>query len=223
MKYVWRAINMFRRFPRLRRFVWKPMLITMALFIGLVVALFSLLWPLLASLSLPAWLSVAAGPIATLGLGVILYLAFVPLFVTLAITINAFGWDQLSREIELLETGHAVDEHPPFHKVFVDGLRRQLVALILFPVAACSGLWFLTVIVAAYLGLHDYGAPIFYRRDVYLSGQRRLVFRQKDWLTFALAAGVSTLFPLVNILLLPVFVAGATLMFLDSRSRLGLP
>jgi len=77
--------------------------------------------------------------------------------------------------------------------------------------ATCTGGW-LGPVLGGILSLFDFTAPYMLRRNLTFGKQWGHVFKLQGWFGFAVFGGIITLIPLVNILMLPVMVAGGTIM-----------
>ena len=74
------------------------------------------------------------------------------------------------------------------------------------------------LLIAGYVATLDVTASAFARRGFLLKAQRKRFFQLKGWPVFLLIAGVFTLLPFVNAILLPILVAAGTLMVARSKA-----
>ncbi|HTQ11030.1 MAG TPA: hypothetical protein VMI31_13225, partial [Fimbriimonadaceae bacterium] len=105
-----------------------------------------------------------------------------------------------------------------------DGVARGSFALAVTLLSLCCGWLFFgvpAVLFAGFLGLHDYTSAAYLRRGVTFPAQMSPVGKLEGRFSFAIAAGLLTLIPLVNVLMLPCLVAGGTLMVVDAEKPSG--
>lgn len=207
---------MFGREPRLWRYVWRPVVLAAILFVGLFAAGF---WVLSRSIG-------DGGPLgqiaAALVLVVVVYFAGTAAFLTIAAILGSFAWDRLTREVEILTVGHAADTKLSGGAVAADTVLRLLFTLALGLCGMCCGIVVPVVggaVFAGAAGLFDCTASAYLHRGVTLSGQLRQAPRLPGWTGFAAICGLATLVPLLNVLALPILVAGGTIMVARAEGR----
>ncbi len=141
-------------------------------------------------------------------------------FAAISGLLSSFLWEKLSFEIE-----KEVSANPPEHRLtkgelITDTLTRGIFALaIFFFTCGCFWLPLAGVLLAAWLCLYDYTAAPYLRRGILFPTQARRAFGVRGSATFAVASGLLTVIPLVNVLLLPGLVAGGTLMLAEHERR----
>ncbi len=204
--------------PRLWRFIVQPMLVALGAFVSIAALVFWLVVPWVSQRvesvagSLLGW--------ATFGLSTLVFvLSSGFLFLLLVSFFSSTMWEKLSLEVELIATGNRVESKLPISTIIADNVARGLLAVMLTAISLCCG-WILfgipAILMAGYLGLHDYTAAAYLRRGLTFGDQRERVFKLHGWVGFLLLAGVLTLLPVVNVLMLPCLVAGGTLMVAES-------
>ncbi len=201
--------------PRLWSYCWKPLLAALAVYVALGAGVWLLVVPLLIR-RLP-WGSGAewlAGILVSLLILALWLLLFSYAFVLLSSLFSSFLWDRLTEQVEILDGGGAPAVPLPRSALILDALKRLALALcvgmLAFGCAFVTGP-FAPLLAAALLGLLDFTAPAYLRRGRTLGAQWSRVFRRSS-LGFALTAGLLSLLPVVNVLLLPGLVAGGTLL-----------
>jgi uncharacterized protein involved in cysteine biosynthesis len=162
------------------------------------------------------------------GVGSVLYAVAIwffggVLYLALSGVLSSLLWDRLSMEVERGIRGTAALQSVGCVGTLWDTVLRGTfscaIAVASFAFGCCT-FGIAGVLLAGWLGLLDYTASPFIRRGVLFTGQFGRVFSLKGWRSFAIGAGVITLAPLVNVLLLPAMVVGGTLLYLDSESEL---
>ena len=195
--------------------LWKPWLTSAGVFAAVFLAGFWLVLPLAGNVAerigTASWVGNWVGGLLYLVIWVFassaIYLAIVGLMSSLL-------WDTLSYEIESrigptpkttagcgLQIGDTLARLP--FSVFI-------ACLVLFLGWTCFGV--VGIVAAGLLGLFDFTACSFLRRGHAFWGQWILVWRAQGWGSFVILCGIASLLPVVNVLLLPVFVAGGTLL-----------
>jgi uncharacterized protein involved in cysteine biosynthesis len=128
--------------------------------------------------------------------------------------LSSLMWDKLSVEVESL-LGPVASRKIPLAAVIADSAKRTIFTLFLAVLGLLGGLCIpllCPILAAAYVGLLDYTAPAFARRGKLLRDQRRDLKKLKNRYDFALVAGLITLVPLLNVIMLPFLVAAGTVM-----------
>jgi uncharacterized protein involved in cysteine biosynthesis len=72
------------------------------------------------------------------------------------------------------------------------------------------------VLVAGWVGVLDYTSPAFLRYNRTVGEQWPVGTKMKGWFGFQIGAGLLSLLPFVNVLMLPALVAGGTSMAVRS-------
>jgi uncharacterized protein involved in cysteine biosynthesis len=202
---------------RLRPYVWGPMLAAGAVY--LLVTILAYFW-------LAPWAQDWIGRIPILGyvsglLGVLAFLIFwwlvsSMLYLGIAGILSAFLWEKLSREIERME-GTLPDPEAKVGcgGIFFDTAIRTGITLVIAFASLLLG-WCLFgavgILLAGWLGLLDFTSCAYARRGMLIDRQLAVVYQCPGWGSFLLAAGVLSMFPVVNVIMLPALVAGGTLL-----------
>lgn len=216
------AIRLIGKNPRLWRYIVQPLIISAFVFLLVVFAGYFLIVPpvsrLLVGWGVPGDASSVVGFIAYVG--VWFFVAGI-VFIAIASFFSSILWDRLSVEVEELVVGHAILRSPPNSVVLQDSFKRLLLTLCMAVLSLCA-----TVIpvigpalVAGYVGTLDYTANAYIRRNLLLAQQRKVVFRLPGWAGFYAVAGVITLLPVVNLMMLPVMVTAGTIMVARAEAR----
>lgn len=160
------------------------------------------------------------------GLVAFAYLAiwfFIAGFVFLTITslTSSFLWEKLSAAVEEHLTGARAPLCTlPGRALFWDAMLRGSFAIVMAIFSLFCG-WFVPVlgpvILAGWVGLLDYTGPAFLRYNRAVGQQWPVATKMKGWFSFQLVAGALTLLPVVNVFVLPVLVAGGTVMAVRSK------
>lgn len=201
------------------RYVLVPMLWSLLLYATIVVGGYFAIVPILET-----WIKqVGAGEYArVVGSGVYLVLWIFlsgTVFLSVAGIMSSFFWDGLSKKVEIKVYGSVQELKHTLPIVFVDAVGRMFFSCFIAVFSlllgfCCFGI--VGVVLAAWLSLYDYTACAFLRRGVTFGKQFTLAYRCKGWPGFALGAGLLTLLPLINVLMLPALVAGGTLLCADT-------
>lgn len=201
--------------PRLWIYCWKPLLAALGAYVVLGAGVWLLVVPLLIRQlqwgSGAEWLT---GILVSLLILTLWLLLFSYAFVLLSSLFSSFLWDRLTEQVELLDGGGAAAVPLSRSALIVDALTRLALALFVGTLAfGCAFVIgpFAPLLAAALLGLLDFTAPAYLRRGRTFGAQWSRVFRWRS-LGFALTAGLLSLLPVVNVLLLPGLVAGGTLL-----------
>lgn len=199
---------------RLWPFVWRPFLLSAALFLFLLVGGFLVFVPFASRWAAAHhWSSVLGFSLGSAVYLVIWWFAATAVYLSLCGIVSSWFWGTLSEQIEIRALGAAPKAKINFHWLALDSvLRLSFSACVVL--AATLSFWCLPLAVcfAGWLSLYDYTSPAFLSRRILFPRQTLQVFRCKGWPTFALTGGLLTLVPVVNILMLPALVAGGTLM-----------
>lgn len=196
-------------------YLWKPWMASGLVFSAVFIVGFLVVVPLAGGiadrLGAAVWLGSWLGGLLYLGVWIFgsgaIYLAIVGL-------LSSFLWDELSRAIES-RLGPTPTGSAGCGLQLADTIARLpfsiLIAVIVILFGwGCFGL--IGILAAGLLGLFDFTACAFLRRGHAFWGQWTRVWRAKGWASFTVVCGVVSLVPVVNVLLLPVFVAGGTLL-----------
>jgi uncharacterized protein involved in cysteine biosynthesis len=222
MEHVLEALRLIGANRRLWRYITQPLLISALVFAGVVLGGYFLIVPPLTHL-LTGW---GLRPDASSIIGFIAYAGvwfFIAgiVFIAIASFLSSMLWDRLSVEVEEIVVGHAVQRTPPTPVVLADAFKRMLLTLAMAILALCANVVPVVgpALVAGFVGTLDYTANAYIRRNVLLGRQRGLVFRLPGLPGFYVVAGVITLVPVVNLLMLPVMVTAGTIMVARAEAR----
>lgn len=221
MRYIGEALLLFRRYPRLWHYVAGPLVWTLSLFLLVLVAGYFIFVPPIAhgleSMGLghgSASLGTAAYVIVWFFVSGIVYLAVISF-------LSSLLWDKLSEEIEYLVNGYAPMQRHKRSKMVADSLKRILFALFMAILAfGCGSIIPIIgpILIAGYVATLDVTAPAFARRGYLFKAQRKRFFKLKGWPAFLVLAGVFTLIPFLNAILIPIMVAAGTIMVARSKA-----
>jgi uncharacterized protein involved in cysteine biosynthesis len=224
MDHLVRGIRLVFAERRLRRYVWRPMLLAAAIFLAITVLAYLWVTPIvqgwIASVGLGGQMSAILGTVAF-----VLFWWFISsmLFVAIAGLLSSFLWERLSHEVE------AMEGLLPHHEVKLgcgaavyDTTIRGVLSLFVAVAAlllgwACFGI--VGLLLTGWLGLMDYTSCSFARRGILVDRQFAAVYRLEGWRSFLIGAGFVSFFPILNVLLLPGMVAGGTLLCAKSLAR----
>lgn len=205
---------------RLARYCISPLVLAGLAYLALVLAVFMLIRPRLQGLLVQFGMQETwTGPLATVLVVAGLVLASNLLFLTLATSISSMFWDRLSMEIEQAVGADSPVPTLPLKVVLLDIMCRVVFAFFILTLGFCGNFCVPFVFAIAGAGLLaclDFSASPFLRRRIPWWQQWRYLRQLKGGLTFGLVAGACSLLPMLNVLLMPVFVVGATLMFHES-------
>lgn len=222
MEHVFEALRLIGRNRKLWRYIVQPLLVSAGVFLLVVLAGYFLIVPPLSHL-LTNWglAPNASSVIGFLAYAVVWFFVAGIVFIAIASFFSSMLWDKLSKEVEELVVGHAVDHTPPTSVVLTDAFMRLLLTLSMAVVALCANVVPVVgpALVAGFVGTLDYTANAYIRRNVLLGRQRGLVFRLPGWPGFYVLAGIITLVPVVNLLMLPVMVTAGTIMVAKAEAR----
>lgn len=200
---------------RLRAYVVRPMLLGALAFIVVIVVAYLITVPLMSGLADRLGAGSFAQAIATVAFVVTVILLSGSLYLAIVSLLSGLLWDKLSLMVEREKMGTAPEASYSSSQAWSDSIRRAMLAGLAGVTALCCG-WptagVLPVLLAGYVGLLDYTSPAYLRRGMFLRDQRKRVFKLKSAREFFLVAGLVTLVPVLNVIMLPALVAGATLM-----------
>ena len=219
MEFVFRGFKLLMGDRRLWPYVWKPMLISGAIFLGIVALGYVFLVPRIADVL--EWMKVPES--FARGAGIVIYavlwwFAAGVVYLGLAGFFSSLLWEKLSLEVERKVRGFAPESRIPLPIVLLDSFSRMIFSVGIAIAALLFGFWCMpmAVLLAGWLSLYDYTAPAYLRRGVPFALQFRRAFRLRGWPGFAISCGVLSLIPLVNVLLMPALVAGGTMLCADT-------
>jgi CysZ protein len=219
--YILKGMRLVFGDRQFRPYVWRPLLISLALFIAILVAGYLLLLPLFSGWAHHFGMSSFIGAIiATLVYILVLWFFSVTIYLTLAGLVSSWLWGALSEKVESTLRPVSPMNFPPF---LVDAIPRTLFSLFIVfctLVGGFFGVW-PAILFAGWLSLYDYTSSYYLRRRIPFGRQFTLVYENRRWASFAFGCGMLTLIPFLNIILLPALVAGGTLMCVESEMGLG--
>lgn len=224
MRYIIRGASLVYGSPRLWKYIITPMLLGLLVLIAVGVASYWLIVPRIDT----AITSRFSGSTANL-LELLASLLFIVLFIltsgflylTIVSFLSSMLWENLSFEVEKQSTGREVSSKFSNRELLGDAIVRGLFALSFGLLSLCCG-WPLAgipgILIAGWIGLHDYTAAAYTRRGLLFSGQRERLRFLPVRFQFIVVGGLLTLLPFINVLMLPALVAGGTLMVIDSEA-----
>lgn len=227
MRFIFAGTSLVMRTPKLWRFIIQPLLTALTIFVSLAVLSYWLIVPRIAEL-LRHPFGRDHSPAENAGTTLMANALFISLFVVtsgslylLLVSISSSTqWGRLSMEVELVTTGRRIEAKLSAGALLSDTVARGFHALFVTSLSLCCG-WTLfglpSILLAGYLGCHDYTAAAYLRRGVIFREQRELVKRLPAEMSFALLGGLLTLLPVVNVLMLPCLVTAGTLMVIESE------
>lgn len=218
MRFIVRGLRLVSSDRRLWPYIWKPMAAAGVIYVAILAIAYRLIVPaiegVLRDRGLPEFF-------AAIGFWLLAFFVSAMLYIGIAGVLSSLLWDKLSLEVERSVYGDA-----PVHDIgcagnATDALGRGAFAIALTILSLIFGclLPLLAVPIVGLLGLYDYTANAFLRRQVAFISQLREAHRCEGAFGFLLVAGVLTLFPILNLLMLPAMVAGGTLMVAESEKR----
>lgn len=228
MRFIWAGTSLVLSTPKLWRFIVQPLLVAILGFAGIAAFSYWLIVPRFVELLRHPFgprhsgvIDVASGLIANLLFAFLFMIVSGSLYLLLASVFSSTLWGRLSLEVELLATGKRIEAKLPAGAVARDTVERGFHAFFITLLSICCG-WALfgipSILLAGYLGLHDYTSAAYLRRGVIFPQQRKLVMRLPRYGGFLALGGLLTLLPIVNVLMLPCLVAGGTLMVIGGES-----
>jgi uncharacterized protein involved in cysteine biosynthesis len=164
-------------------------------------------------------------PFAWAAAGILLLVLWVfvsgPVFVGLASVASAVVWENLSLRAEGLVRSDPPRHRLSFGQLALDLILRGAVTVFLCLVVLVLG-WFglglVALAIGGWLGLSDFTAPAFARRGLVYPRQPFAALRCRGSAGFWLLAGLTSLVPVLNVLLLPVWIVAGTLMVADTET-----
>lgn len=221
MRHLFEALQLFHRHPRLWRYVAGPFVWTLSLFIAILAIGYFLFVPPAVHLFQRIGFGAASESLGSLFYLVVWIFISGIVYLTAVSFMSSLVWDRLSEEVEALLTGTVIRYRHRRTATAADWLKR--IAFGLFMALLAFGSSFVLPIVAplliaGYVATLDVTASAFSRRGMLFRMQRRRYFRLDSWLSFTLLAGLFTLLPFVNALLIPIMVAAGTVMVNRTKS-----
>lgn len=215
------GIGLVFRTPRLRSLALWPLAATLLLYIGLAVFGTAFAVDFLAPyVRLGSDTTGSGFGFVRILVYALWFLLFPFLFTAIVSVFYGFLFETLSRAVEeTVAPGEAIPDYRPGIGTQVrDSLARLLLngalVVITLIISAVTHLgpipW---VFAAGFMGLLDFSASAFQRRQLFLGGQFRTLFSgQRGIVPFMVVAGLLTMIPFIGVLFLPGLAAGATLL-----------
>jgi len=224
------------RHPDVRLYAVMPLLINIILFGGLIWLGYTQFSPLVELLMsyIPEFLDFLRWIIwlfITMLTAIIVFFTFTPIANIVAAPFNAL----LSEKIEIMLTGKAVSSNISFLAMIKNSLLSQLGKLVYI------ALWSLGLLLISLIPLVNFAAPFLWvlfgswllsleyldypmgNHDLSFSKQKQLLSGRKGLaLGFGGSVMVLTSIPLINFIVMPVAVAGATLLYVEQMESSGL-
>ena len=225
MGYIGEGIKLVFGDRRYWRYIAVPLAWSTAIFLAVIVLGYIALVPWFQGV-IDARLgpnSAASGPASAL-VSVFYFVLwfFIAGFVFLTITsiTSSFLWDDLSQKVEQQITGSSAPKSTlKIPRIAVDSISRGMFAIIMAILSLFCG-WVLPIVgpvlIAGWIGILDYTSPTFLRYNRTIGQQWSVATRMKGWFGFQIGAGLLSLIPLLNVILLPALVAGGTSMAVRS-------
>lgn len=145
-----------------------------------------------------------------------------PIFFGINGMLSSLLWEDLSHAAEEKVYGSAPFHRTGFRAAWSDTFRRLPLTIgvtILSFFLGIFGVGWASLWPVGWLCLYDFTASAYARRAVYYPEQKAASKRIKKGFSFALSCGLVSLFPLVNLVLLPGCVVGATLLVRDDEQK----
>lgn len=215
--------------PRLWRFILQPLLVGAGAFLVVAIGSYLLVVPAVDGFvqrQFAAETGAVLHWVASLAMIIFLGLISGVLYLTLVSFFSSMLWEKLSLEVEAGISGERIEAKLATSTIVGDSISRGLTACVIALLSLCCGWVFFgipAVVLAGWLGLHDYTAPAMMRRGILFGEQRRRLRYVRGKWSFLLASGLITLLPFVNVLMLPCLVAAGTLLVMDSEKRRDAP
>lgn len=200
--------------PGLRRYIWGPIILGIALYCAMLASVHYLLVPWLTDLSglQGIWGTVTqwAGHIGVTAL--LLWLG-VPIYLFISSLISSLMWEKLSLKAELMAFGSAPEERVGCVSSITDTLQRLAFAFIFLLIAlAFSWSVVIPMLLTGLLCLFDFTCCPYLRRGITFPNQFGRAMRLKGATGFVCCCAACSFFPLLFFLLLPGMVVGATIL-----------
>jgi uncharacterized protein involved in cysteine biosynthesis len=162
-----------------------------------------------------------SGTVATVVYGATLWFLAGMLFLTLATTASAFMWESLSYQVEEKVYGYAPRQTLTMSTIMFDSSLRMAHAFTLICCMSVAAFifWPINILIAGWMGMHDFTAPALMRRGILFHRQTPRIWGAKGLLGFALTVGIFGILPFVNLFLLPAFVAGGTMLLAEHEGK----
>jgi CysZ protein len=216
VEHILAGAGLILRNRRFWRYIYGPLAISGGLFL------------LLASIGLVVvnaiWAGVLgrfgqdSGPLSAIAPLLYLVLLFVysgVLFLAITSMTSSFMWERLSAAVEMALGGTGRMDSLPKSVVIGDSIARTMLAIgVAFASLCCAFIVpvIAPLLLAGGLGIIDYTAAAYLRRNVLLRQQMRAVWKLPGVLGFLVASALISSVPLLNVLMLPAMVAGGTIM-----------
>jgi len=145
-----------------------------------------------------------------------------PIFFGLNGMLSSTLWEDLSLAAEEKAFGSAPQHRTGFRAAWADTFRRLPLTIgvtVLSFFLGIFGLGWASAWPVGRLCLYDFTAAAYARRAVYYPEQKTAAKRIKKGVGFAVSCGIVSLFPLINLFLLPGCVVGATLLVREDEQR----
>ena len=217
-----RGFGYVSRNPKLWRYAWGPVILTVLLYVALLVVLQVSIRPLVDRLAPDSIPVLSSLPVVG---GIVLFLLWLVAanFVIIAISSLFSGllWGKLSLTVEKDIFGDAPDVALgclPQVKDLLWRLVQAACAVVVLILFGWLGLM-ASAVVSGFIGLVEFSAPAYARRGVVYPAQLR-VLRLRPALGFGIGAGLLSLLPFVFVFVMPALVVGATIMVRENEKAL---
>lgn len=226
VRHFWSAFWIPYREAKLRHYVWKPLIISIGIYLLMFCAGCWVAGASIASLfNSWGWYDEAGTWIGRVLFLVLMYFVSVPIFVMLSTVVSGQWWEKLARELEEHMTGN--DPGEPQLSVTeraTDIVFRVIVSVIISIGALVGGFFCLgipAVILTGIVVLFDFTAPAYANRSLIAPMQMVQALRIKRWPIFVVVGGLIAVVPLLLVAALPGLVSVGTAMV--ASGRLGHP
>lgn len=145
-----------------------------------------------------------------------------PIFFGLNGMLSSILWEDLSFAAEEKTYGSAPQHRTGFRMAWADTFRRlplTVAVAVLSFFLGIFGLGWVSLWPVGWLCLYDFTAAAYARRAVFYPDQKGASKRLRKGFSFAMSCGIISLFPLINLFLLPGCVVGATLLVRDDEIK----
>ncbi|MBS1723927.1 MAG: hypothetical protein JSS66_13350 [Armatimonadetes bacterium] len=222
MGHLLRGASLLFRSPGLWPVAGAPLGLGLLGYVGLAVASFWLVVPRITE-ALSRWVPNGVGwATGSVAFAIVWLVLSAPVFLVLVCGLSIPAWEVLSRKVEQKVVGTVTAERVGVGVIAADGAARIMVALVggtAALVLSFIGLAWIGALIIGLILVFDATAPACMRRQVPYWKQPGLVLRDPSFVGMWLAAAVVSYVPVLNLLAMPFFVCGGTLMVAQGRAK----
>lgn len=222
MLHVWSALKLLTTQPKLWLPCSLPLFGAVTLFLVSFFAGLQFVTGRFAELSEMLRIPAAIGSVTG---GVLLTVLWIllsgPIFLVFFGVIAIPTWEVLSRRVERHFANVEATSYLTVWQISLDIFLRIVTAVFAMVIVLVLGFLGLSIVgtfILGFLILIDCSAPSLMRRGHSMFQHWGAVFRSPGWFSLWIAISLSSMVPILNVLLLPVFVIASTLMVLESES-----